>query len=39
LQAGRVNYLLYPNAQSAINPGSRVTLVIGDLRLEHLIAQ
>ena len=39
LQAGRVYYLLYPNAQSAINPGSRVTLVIGDLRLEHLIAQ
>ena len=39
LQDGGVLILLYANAQHAINPGSRVTLIIGDLRLEHLIAQ
>ncbi|TKJ30223.1 MAG: hypothetical protein CEE40_05525 [Chloroflexi bacterium B3_Chlor] len=39
LEAGRVYYLLYPNAQNAIKPGTKVTVVMGGLRLEHLTAQ
>ena len=37
--AGRIYFTLYPNAGGAIRPGDAVTVVIGDLRLEHLIAQ
>ncbi len=39
LEAGRVYYLLYPNAQNAMQTGSKVTVVWGGLRLEHLTAQ
>jgi hypothetical protein len=39
LLQGQVYYLLYPNAQSALSPGDPVSLVIGDLRLEHLTIQ
>ena len=35
----RVYFFLYPNAQNAIESGSLVTVVMGDLRLEHQVAQ
>ena len=39
LQAGRTYFVLYRNASGAIQRGSSVSLVFGELRLEHLIAQ
>ena len=39
LEMERTYYLLYPNVRNAIKPGTKVTVVIGDLRLEHLTAQ
>lgn len=35
---GRSSFLLYRNTGGAIRPGSLVTLVFGDLRLEHVVA-
>lgn len=32
-------YIHYPNARNAVEPGSNVTLVIGDVRVEHLPVQ
>lgn len=39
LETGRGYYILYINTQGAIKPGTPVSVVIGDLRLEHMIAQ
>ena len=39
LENGRVYYLLFANAQSAILPGSLVTVELAGLRLEHLVAR
>ncbi len=36
---GGTYFLLFPNARNAIHRGDLVTLVIGDVRLEHLEAQ
>lgn len=37
--SGRVYYVFYPNQKNVIKPGTPVSVVIGDMRLEHLIAQ
>jgi hypothetical protein len=39
LVIGRTYYILYGNARGAIKRGRPVTVVVGDQRLEHLIAQ
>ena len=39
LQLGGTYFFLIANAHNAIQPGARVTLVIGDVRLEHIVAQ
>ncbi|MCW2797472.1 hypothetical protein [Nocardioides sp.] len=39
LQLGGTYFFLIANAHNAIHPGSLVTLVIGDARLEHVVAQ
>ncbi|MEO8108294.1 MAG: hypothetical protein ABI720_13375, partial [Actinomycetes bacterium] len=39
LELGGNYFFLMPNAQNAITAGSAVTLVIGDVRLEHVIVQ
>jgi hypothetical protein len=39
IQAGRTYFLLYRNTNGAIQRGSSVSLVIGEQRLEHVIAQ
>jgi hypothetical protein len=39
LQLGGTYYFLLANANNAIRKGERVTLVMGDARLEHLVAQ
>ena len=39
LQLGGTYFFLLPNANNAIHRGSRVTLVIGDARLEHIVAK
>ncbi len=39
LQLGGTYFFLIANAHNAIRPGAPVTLVIGDVRLEHIIAQ
>lgn len=38
IELGRIYYILYRNTANAIQPGSPVTVQIGDLRLEHVIA-
>jgi hypothetical protein len=37
--ADRIYFTLSPNTGGALQPGDSVTLVIGDWRLEHMIAQ
>jgi hypothetical protein len=39
LDLGGNYFFLVPNANNAVRPGDSVTLVIGDLRLEHVIAE
>ncbi len=39
LQLGGTYFFLLANAHNAIHRGSKVTLVIGDARLEHIVAQ
>ncbi len=39
LELGGNYFFLLPNASNALHPGSSVTLVIGDVRLEHVIVQ
>lgn len=39
LSPGQTQILLYLNARGAIKPGTPVTVVIGDVRLEHIIAR
>ena len=39
VERGRIYYVLYRNTANAISPGTKVTVQIGDLLLEHLIAQ
>jgi hypothetical protein len=39
LELGGNYFFLLPNARNAVHEGSAVTLVIGDVRLEHLIVQ
>jgi hypothetical protein len=39
LLLGATYFFLFANAHNAIHPGSLVTVVIGDARLEHLRAQ
>ncbi len=37
--AGQSQYMIYNNHQGAIQRGSAVSVVLGDLRLEHIIAK
>lgn len=39
LELGGTYFFLFANANNAIHRGSRVTLVIGDARLEHIVIQ
>lgn len=39
LQLGGTYFFLFANAHNAIHRGSMVTLVMGDARIEHLVAQ
>jgi hypothetical protein len=39
LELGGNYFFLLPNAHNAIKPGSLLTLVIGDARIEHVVAQ
>ena len=39
IAAGESHYLIYNNANGAIKRGTSISVVIGDMRLEHLIAQ
>ncbi|MDI6858711.1 MAG: hypothetical protein QME71_10395 [Dehalococcoidia bacterium] len=38
-ETGQTYFILYPNVENSVKPGSAVTVVIGDVRLEHLIAK
>jgi hypothetical protein len=35
----RVYSVVYPNVQNALEPGDQVSVIIGDLRLEHVLVQ
>lgn len=39
LELGGNYFFLLPNANNAVHPGSLLTLVIGDARLEHVVVQ
>lgn len=39
VETGRVYYVLYRNTGDALEPGSRVTVQIGDLSLQHVPVQ
>ena len=39
LETGQIYYILYPNTRGAIRPGSAVSVMMGDERLEPIIAQ
>jgi hypothetical protein len=39
LQKDAACFLLYPNARSAIRPGSRVAVAFGDVRVEPVVVQ
>lgn len=39
VETGRVYYILYRNTADALDPGSRVTVKIGDLSLRHVPVQ
>jgi hypothetical protein len=39
LEFGGTYFFLLPNAHNALHRGSRVTLVIGDARLEHIVVK
>lgn len=38
-QYGIVYYMLYGNPRSVIRPGTKVTAVLGDLRLRHIVVR
>jgi hypothetical protein len=39
VETGRGYYILYRNTADALDPGSLVTIQLGDLRLEHVVVQ
>jgi hypothetical protein len=39
IPAGESHYLIYNNSNGAIKSGTSVSVVLGDMRLEHIIAQ
>ncbi len=39
IQAGKSHYLIFNNENGAIRSGTSVSVVLGDMRLEHIIAQ
>lgn len=39
LQLGRTYFFLMANAGNALRPGDTVTVVIGDVRIEHVVAE
>ncbi len=39
LELGRTYYFLFANANNAIRRGSEVTVVMGDVRIEHFVVQ
>ena len=39
LNLGGTYFFLFPNANNAVHDGTKVTIVIGDVRLEHVVAR
>ncbi|WP_353509017.1 hypothetical protein [Intrasporangium sp.] len=39
LQLGGTYFFLFANANNAVREGNRVTIIIGDVRLEHVVAK
>lgn len=39
IELGRIYYILFRNTGNAVEPGSTVTVQIGNLRLEHVVAR
>ncbi|MBI5566437.1 MAG: hypothetical protein HY870_16170, partial [Chloroflexi bacterium] len=39
LEVGRTYYILYGNVRGAVQSGDPVSIVVGDLKLEHVIVQ
>lgn len=39
IEAGRVYWMLFANPARFIKPGNRVTVVVGDTRVEHLTVE
>jgi hypothetical protein len=38
-EAGQVGYVMFSNAPTALQPGTRVTVVLGDFKQEHVTAK
>jgi hypothetical protein len=38
-QAGKIYWMFFGNAGKLVNPGDRVTVVIGDFRADHLVVE
>ena len=36
-EAGKIYFVLFKNPNGYVKPGSRVTVVIGDFKAEHLV--
>jgi hypothetical protein len=39
VEPGRIYYVLFRNTNSGVQRGDRITIQVGDLKLEHVIAQ
>jgi hypothetical protein len=39
IQAGKVYFMLFANGGRVVRPGSKVTLVLGDVRIPHLVVE
>ena len=38
-EPGSEQFILYANPKGVVVPGTRITIIVGDLRLEHVVAQ
>lgn len=38
-EPGSVQFILYANPKGIVVPGTRLTIIVGNLRLEHVVAQ
>jgi hypothetical protein len=39
LEAGRMYYILYGNVRGSVRSGDAISIVVGDVKLEHVIVQ